>query len=82
MKLNQIAPDGLRGRTSPLTGKELQVLGLLSMGLKRKEISKSLNVSVHSVNAHLESAYKKLNVHNRAAAVAKVVRENLLDGRH
>ena len=56
-----------------LTKQELCVLNLVSKGLINKEIANELNISVATTKAHLESIYKKLNVHNRVQAVVRAI---------
>ena len=51
-----------------LTIKEKEILGHLIKGLRNKEIATSLNMSPHTVNAHLDSIYNKFGVTNRLAA--------------
>ncbi len=55
---------------------------LLASGLNRKEISEALNISLHTVNTHVERIYKKLGVHNAASATGAAFRENLLRDDH
>ncbi len=55
------------------TNAEIKVLQLLMEGSKRKEIGGRLNLSVHTVNSHIENIYKKLEVHNEVAAIFKVL---------
>lgn len=61
-----------------LTRAEKKVLHLIAKGMRRKEIALRLNVSIHTVKTHIESAYRKLEVHSGAAAMEKVVREQIL----
>jgi DNA-binding CsgD family transcriptional regulator len=53
-----------------LTGQEAAVLGLVSEGLTNQAISHRLSISPRTVAKHLEHVYRKLDVANRAAAVA------------
>ena len=62
-----------------LTQRELSVVNYLTQGLTNEEISNKLNISVHTVKAHLESAYEKLEVSNRVQAAIKVVALGLID---
>ncbi len=61
-----------------LTCGELRVLKMLIEGLKRSEISEQLNISLHTVDTHLAKAYRKLGVHNEAAAVRKLLSAGIL----
>ena len=54
-----------------LTPTEEKVIRLLASGLQQKEISFQLDISVNTLKTHLRSAYRKLGVHNEAAAVAR-----------
>ena len=54
-----------------LTEREKNVLYYLALGYKNNEIGKILNISVHTVKAHLETIYDKLGVTNRVQAVIR-----------
>lgn len=51
-----------------LTKKEQEVLGVLGTGLQNKEIAFDLNVSIKTVENHLDKIFKKLTVSNRTEA--------------
>jgi DNA-binding CsgD family transcriptional regulator len=51
-----------------LSRRELDVVLLLSKGLKNNEIGKQLFISPHTVDNHLKSIYRKMGVSNRTAA--------------
>jgi DNA-binding CsgD family transcriptional regulator/tetratricopeptide (TPR) repeat protein len=51
-----------------LTTRELEVLRLLAAGLTNQQISERLVISTRTVNIHVSSIYKKLEVSSRAAA--------------
>ena len=68
----------LRGRTrrpDGLTDREAEVLGLLTRGHTNLEIAAELVVSVHTVERHLQNAYRKIRVRNRADAAAYMARD-------
>ena len=56
-----------------LTLKEQEVVYCLASGLSNRDIAKELQVSVHTVKAHLESIYEKLKVENRLQAVIRAL---------
>ena len=60
---------------NPLTDRELEVLGLLSVGKTYKQVARALDLSQSTVRNHLHNVYHKLNVVDRAQAVI-VSREN------
>jgi DNA-binding NarL/FixJ family response regulator len=51
-----------------LTAREVDVLRLVAVGLTDAEVAERLILSVRTVNAHLRSIYRKLDVGSRAAA--------------
>ncbi len=55
-----------------LTKREMDVLALLEKGYKNKEIAKKLSIAQITVEKTLSNIYRKLNVKNRTAAVAKI----------
>jgi LuxR family maltose regulon positive regulatory protein len=53
----------------PLSLQELRVLRLLVPGHSNAEIARKLVVSVNTVRTHIQNIYRKLDAHNRAAAI-------------
>lgn len=62
----------------PLSERELEVLRLLSQGLKYAEIAANLVVSVNTVRFHVKKIYAKLGVDKQAKAIEQARRLNLL----
>ena len=62
-----------------LTPHELRVLNLLVEGHNYKTAAVQLGVSVNTVAFHIKRIYEKLQVHSKSAAVAKALRDGLLD---
>ena len=52
-----------------LTGREIEVLRLVAIGLSDEQAADQLHLNVRTVNAHLRSIYRKAGVRSRAAAV-------------
>jgi DNA-binding NarL/FixJ family response regulator len=63
---------------TPLTDRELEILGLLADGLSNKAISERLSLSENTIKYHLKNILNKLNVHNRTEAVMYALRINLI----
>jgi DNA-binding CsgD family transcriptional regulator len=61
-----------------LTGQQRKCLVWVAEGKSTEEIALILNISVSTVNKHLDSASKALNTNSRAHTVAKVIDGNLI----
>ncbi|MCJ7548253.1 MAG: response regulator [Anaerolineae bacterium] len=61
-----------------LTPRELEVLAFLAQGMTNKELADELYISINTVKRHLKAIFGKLDVHTRAAAVAKAVSAGLV----
>lgn len=78
------APPGERaGASSPrsapqLSGRELEILDLVSRGFTNPQIGLRLGITAATVKTHLEHVRGKLGVRNRATAVAVALRLGLL----
>lgn len=71
----ELAPvENARG-CSGLTGREKDILGLLSQGASNKEIARALRITETTVKAHVHSILSKLHLFNRVQA-AKWAMEN------
>lgn len=70
-----------RGELKPrsLTPRELEVLQLAAEGCAGREIADRLGVSPATVRRHFEHIYDKYGVSDRAGAVAKALREGLIE---
>ncbi|MEL7496083.1 MAG: response regulator transcription factor [Planctomycetota bacterium] len=63
---------------SPLTNRETQVLRHVSMGLKNREIGKSLGISVETVKEHVQNILRKLDVNDRTQAAVWAIRNEFI----
>ncbi|MFL5783179.1 MAG: response regulator [Bacteriovoracaceae bacterium] len=61
-----------------LTGRELEILKLLSGGLSSKEIASQLSISTRTVETHRLNIMKKLRTSNSAETISVAVRMHLL----
>ena len=64
-----------------LTAREIDVLRLLSRGLRYAEIALRLGITRNTAAGHLKSVYRKLEVRSGPAAVMRAVELRLLEGR-
>jgi DNA-binding CsgD family transcriptional regulator len=62
-----------------LTAREVEVLQLAARGKSAAQIAERLTISRSTVKTHFEHVYAKLDVPDRVAAVAKAVREGLVE---
>jgi DNA-binding NarL/FixJ family response regulator len=60
-----------------LTRREAQLLGLLGQGLTPRQAAGEMELSHETVRTHMRNLYRKLDVSDRAAAVAIAWREGL-----
>jgi DNA-binding CsgD family transcriptional regulator len=60
-----------------LSDREAEVLGLLGEGLITDDIARRLRLSPRTVDAHLRSIYRKINVKTRSAATRYAIAHRL-----
>lgn len=65
------AGSGPMALVDPLTDRELDVLHLMTEGLKYKEIAEKLFISQNTVRFHVKAIYGKLSVNNRTQAIER-----------
>jgi DNA-binding NarL/FixJ family response regulator len=69
------AADGTEQALSP---RESEVLVLIAKGFNFAEIARLLEVSPHTITAHVKKIYQKLAVHSRGEAVYEATRMGIL----
>jgi len=72
------APVMVAGLAEPLTDRELEVLGLLAVGMANQEIAKELVVALETAKKHVSHILGKLGAANRTQAVARARELGLL----
>jgi len=75
---NQLMGQVRRPAGPGLSNRELEVLRLVAGGASNREAARKLFISEASVKTHLQHVYAKLEVRDRAAAVAEAYRRGLL----
>jgi LuxR family maltose regulon positive regulatory protein len=60
-----------RGPGELLTPRELEVLGLIRLGMRNHEIARALFISPSTTKVHIRHVFEKLGVRTRAEAVAR-----------
>ena len=69
---------GPNAQASGLTDRELEVLKLVTAGLRNREIGTELGITENTVKFHLKNIVGKLHAQNRADLAARAVREGLV----
>ncbi len=62
-----------------LTKREQELLYLLVRGYSNTKIAKKMGISIHTVKAHIESIYRKFNVHNKVQAAIYSIYKGIID---
>jgi DNA-binding NarL/FixJ family response regulator len=70
-----------RAELPALTAREVEVLELVTIGLRNKEISGRLGISIETVHKHLVNIFTKLEVRDRAEAIAVGIRRGIVHHR-
>lgn len=65
-------------RSKTLSAQELRVLQLIADGIPTEGIADRLEVTYHTVNAHVRNACLKLGATNRTHAVAQCLRSGAI----
>jgi len=76
-KMNFYTQKNLRNYQNKLSQRELEILHLLCIGKKTKEIAAILFISTKTVEAHRYNIFKKANVRNIAELIIWAVRAKL-----
>jgi DNA-binding NarL/FixJ family response regulator len=72
----QIRPP--RGSDHALTPHETRLLQLLADGHNYRTAAERLRVSVSTISFHMRNIYRKLEVHSKAEAVSKAIRQGII----
>jgi two-component system nitrate/nitrite response regulator NarL len=56
-------------RNLPLTGREKEILNLIRLGQRNREIAHELRIAEATVHKHIQNIFEKLNARNRAEAL-------------
>lgn len=66
-------------RASLLTNREMEVLRYIARGLSKKEIAKTMHLSVKTVENHSASIMSRLDIHDRVELTRFAIREGLIE---
>ena len=62
----------------PLTGREIEILQLLALGLTNKQIAARLRISAHTVKFHVSTIFSKMGTTNRVETVNQGLKKGLI----
>ena len=62
----------------PLTGREIEILQLLALGLTNKQIAARLRISAHTVKFHVSTIFSKMGTTNRVETVNLGLKKGLI----
>lgn len=68
-----------RAGNAQLTPREVQVVELISQGMRNKEIAAALGISFETAQVHVKNILAKLKVQDRTAAVSIAVRRGIIE---
>lgn len=78
LSLNTSGAQELIDDQKVLSNREHEILMLVSKGYTSKEIGVMLELSFHTVNAHVKNIYKKLSVNNKTEAIYEATKKGIL----
>jgi DNA-binding NarL/FixJ family response regulator len=76
---HQRAQDAVSDAAAQLTGREREVLQLVATGLTAKQIAHRMVVSHRTVQNHIQSALRKLQLHNRVELTRWAIDHGIAD---
>jgi DNA-binding NarL/FixJ family response regulator len=68
-----------KSRAASLTNREMEVLRYIARGLSKKEIAKTMHLSVKTVENHSASIMSRLDIHDRVELTRFAIREGLIE---
>ncbi len=76
--IKSLTEEKTQQQKKKLTSREIEILQLMSEGKTNKEIAYALNLSEQTVKTHAKKIFRKMNVADRAQAVAEGLRKHLV----
>jgi DNA-binding NarL/FixJ family response regulator len=75
------SPESLQPFAAGLTGREIEVLGLLAQGQTNREIAQNLVLSSGTVKVHVQRILRKLRVADRTQAAVRAIELGLVSSK-
>ena len=74
----QTSPQHTNGVEKEIKPRQLDVLRLVATGMTDAEVAERLNIGVRTVQSHLQSVFRTLNVNSRSAATRYAIEHGLV----
>lgn len=71
--------NGALTRAGTLTQRELEVLRYIARGMAKKEIARTMHLSVKTVENHTANVMRRLDIHDRVDLARYAIREGLVE---
>jgi len=68
-----------KSRAATLTNREVEVLRYIARGMSKKEIAKTMHLSVKTIENHSASIMARLDIHDRVELTRFAIREGLIE---
>ncbi|HYV92899.1 MAG TPA: response regulator transcription factor [Chitinophagales bacterium] len=78
LKMFKSQNTSVKSQSEELTSREKEILSCLVEGMSYKMIAENCFISIETVNNHIRSIYKKLQVHSKGEAVAKAIKGRIV----
>lgn len=62
-----------------LTERELEIVTLILTGKNKREIAKTLSLSLSTIKTNVENIYRKFDIHNKVELIIYVIKNNIID---
>ena len=69
--------DSDKDKIKLLTSREMELLAMVSSGMKNMDIAKAINISERTVKNHLSHIFEKLEVNDRTQAAVFAIKNNI-----
>ena len=76
--MRQMGDKGIEDSYDLLTGREREILQLLTEGRPNKDVAAHLNLSAHTVETHRARIFQKLNLHSMPELILYAVRKGFI----
>ena len=71
--------ENSKSRAATLTNREVEVLRYIARGMSKKEIAKTMHLSVKTIENHSASIMSRLDIHDRVELTRFAIREGLVE---